>query len=250
MTIARTMDATYLNGVANHPEVRPFLGGGPAVLDLQPVLSAPQNVALQALGPEPFGGWVFHMMMPGVYEAHTLFPPEGRGRRLFAASREALRWMFTETDALELVTKCPDDNPGARMLGGLLGFRERFRREGAWAPGVGVSYRVHSVDDWFIRDPECLAAGRAFHAQLKAAEQAAGVTLRDHPEDETHDRAAGATALMIHAGQVTKGVAFYNRWATFAGYPGIAMVGPNVIDMHEAVIEVRGGALRVLLWRP
>jgi phage terminase large subunit-like protein len=50
---------------------------------------------------------------------------------------------------------------------------------------------------------------------------------------------------MIREGMIAKGVAFYNRWASVAGYPSIAAVGPSTIDMHEVVVEVRGGEMRV-----
>lgn len=244
--IRRTMDATFLNEVASHPEVRPWLSPDGRELDLTNDISNPANIALEAKG----GGWVLRALLPGVYELHTLFLPSARGRAYFAAAWEAVRYVFTRTDALEIVTKCPDSNGGARMAAATMGFRERFRREDAWAPGVGVSYQAFNLDDWFVRDPECLKAGERFHVELKAAEVAAGVTLPDHPEDATHDRAAGAAALMIGAGQMAKALGFYNRWATLAGYPGIAGIGHNVIDMHEAVVEVRDGSMNVLLWRP
>jgi hypothetical protein len=175
--IRRTMSAAALNEIANLPEVKPFLLTAEAArrlgaepLNLAPMLANPANIALEA----EHGGWVLEQMLPGCYELHTLFRPEGRGRAYFAAAWEAVRYLFAATDALEIITKCPDDNGGARMAANLMGFRERFRREDAWAPGVGISYRVFSVDDWFVRDPECLAAGRDFHAKLKALEREAG----------------------------------------------------------------------------
>lgn len=243
--IKRTMDATFLNQVANHPEVRPWLGGEGS-LDLTEAANNPANILLEADG----GGWVLHPIMPGVYELHTMFLPEARGRSYFAAAAEALRWMFTQTDALEIVTRCPDDNGGARMAASVVGFRERFRREDAWKPGVGVSYQVFSVDDWFVRDKECLAAGRAFHEALEAAKLAAGSTLPVHPEDEAHDRAVGACTLMIRGGYMAKGVSFYCRWASFAGYATIEALSPTLVDVRDAIIEVRAdGTMGVLTCR-
>jgi hypothetical protein len=242
--IKRTMDATFLNKVANHPEVRPWLGGD-GVLNLEGLAADPANILLETDG----GGWVLHAIMPSVYELHTMFLPEGRGRAYFAAAREALRWMFSRTDALEIVTKCPDDNGPARMAASVIGFRERFRREDAWAPGVGISYQVFSVDDWFVRDKECLTAGRAFHEALEAAKVAAGSTLPVHPEDEAHDRAVGACALMIQGGYLAKGVSFYNRWSIFAGYATIEALSPTLVDVRDAIVEVRDGQMGVLKCR-
>lgn len=242
--IQRTMDATFLNEVSNHPEVRPWLGGD-GVLDLGALADNPDNVLLETDG----GGWVLHPLLPGVYELHTMFLPEGRGRSYFAAAREALRWMFSATDALEIVTKCPDDNGPARMAASIAGFRERFHRDDAWKPGVGVSYQVFSIDDWFVRDKECLAAGRAFHDTLEAAKTAAGSTLPTHPDDEAHDRAVGAAVLMIRGGNMSKAVAFYNRWAIFAGYATIEALSPSLVDVRDAIVEVRGDAMGVLKCR-
>lgn len=249
--IRRTMDAAFLTEVANDPQVRPFLGGdGP--LDIGQVARDPANVLLVATGRdgEPVGGWVLHPILPAVYELHTMFLPAGRGKLFFAAAAEMFRFMFAETDALEIVTKCPDDNPGARMAASTVGFRERFRREGAWAPGVGVSYRVFSVDDWFIRDPECLAQGRAFHDALEAAKAGTGDPLLfNHTEDEAHDRAVGAAALMVRGGNTAKGVAFYNRWAALSGYAQVHAVSNAMIDVLEAIVWVRPDGFDVMLVR-
>lgn len=243
--IKRTMDATFLNEVANHPDVRPWLGGE-GVLDLTPAALDPNSILLEATG----GGWLLHPIMPGVYELHTMFLPRARGRAYFAAAREALRWVFTHTDALEIVTKCPDDNGAARMAASIVGFRERFRREDAWKPGVGISYQVFSLDDWFVRDDAVREAGHAFHEQLEEAKAAAGSTLPVHGDDEAHDRAVGAAVLMIRAANMAKAVAFYNRWAIFAGYATIEALSQNLVDVRDAIVEVRGdGQMGVLRCR-
>ena len=243
--IRRTMDAALLNEVANDPDVRPWLGGAPGPLDLTPIIENPANVALVA----EHGGWLFQPVMPGCYEVHTLFRKAGRGRRFMAAAAQGFRYMFTETDALEILTKCPDDNLGARQASSALGFRERFRRESAWAPDVGISFRVFSVDDWFTRDAQCLEEGRTFHRMIEYAKGAARSALPIHLDDETHDRAVGAAILMAKAGQLSKGVGFYSRWAIFAGYATIEVVGPNAIDVRDAIVEIRDGQLGVLKCR-
>lgn len=245
--IKRTMSATFLNEVANHPDVRPFLGAPEnPVLDLTALVQDPRCICLEVPGA---GGWVLQPILPAVYELHTLFLPKARGRAYFAQAREAIRYMFSETDCLEIVTKCPDDNGGARMAASLMGFRERFRRENAWSPGVGISYQVFSVDDWFVRDDACETAGQAFHEALEAAKIAAGSTLPVHPDDTAHDRAVGACCLMVKGGQAAKGIAFLNRWSIFAGYATIAAISESLIDVQDAIIEVRGGQMEVLLCR-
>jgi hypothetical protein len=235
--IRRTLDARRLNAVANHPDVRPWIGGAGA-LDLQPLVGDPANVAIEA----EHGGWVFVKHEPGTYELHTLFAPEGRGRRCLAAWREAERFMFTATDAREIVTRVPAHNAGADFAARLCGFAERFRRRDAFLTPDGglvdVSYQARTIDDWWPRDPEALKAGEVFHAQIECAKVEADSALPDHPEDAAHDRAAGAACLMIAARNPRKGAWFYNRWARLAGYPPIAIVGeaPLVIDVGAGVI--------------
>lgn len=244
--IYRTMDPTFANEAANHPEVRPFLGGPEGPLDLTGLVLNPANYVLEVMGA---GVWILQSTLDGVYDLHTLFLPEARGREYFVQAREALRWMFTRTDCLEVTTLCPDDNPGARMAASMMGFRERFRREGAWPTGAGVSYRVFSVDDWFVRDKACLLEGRRFHEALEVAKAQAGSTLPTHPDDDTHDRAVGAAALMVMEGQTSKGIGFYNRFAVQAGYAGIMALDLHTIDVRDAIVAIEGGQMRVLLCR-
>jgi hypothetical protein len=247
--IKRTLEAAFLNAVANHPEVRPWIGGeGP--LDLAPVIADPANVALV----HAHGGWVFARHEPGIYEVHTLCLAAGRGREQLKLWREAARWMFTRTDAREIVTRIPDDNPGAGAAAALCGFKQRFRREKAFASVtagrlVDVSYQGLSIDDWAGRDPTCLEAGERFHEQIEAAKAARHSALPEHPEDLAHDRAAGAACLIIGVGNVRKGVWVYNRWAALAGYPPIALIAeaPVLIDVGAGVIaQVTGGTMEIL----
>jgi hypothetical protein len=251
--LKRTLDAAHLNAVANHPAVRPWIGGeGP--LDLTAVIADPRNIALEG---EP-GGWVFARHEPGTYEVHTLWRPEGRGSGQLRAFREALRYLFTATDAREIVTRIPVDNEGAMYGASLSGFRQRFRRERAFRQSRGeggagepvdVSYQALTIDDWAARDAEALNAGEVFHAQLQAAKARGDGAWPEHPEDLAHDRAAGAACLIIAAGNLGKGIWFYNRWAALAGYPPIRLVAeaPPLIDVGMGVIvTVNRGEMEVV----
>ena len=235
--IRRTMDATFLNTVANDPTVRPFIGGdGESVIDLGPQLADPRNVALET----EHGGWVLFYLAPGEWCLHTMFLKSGRGRFYRKASAEALRWMFTRTDCTEILTECPDGNPAARMAAVMAGFRERFVRG-------ETSYQAFTIDDWIARDAEALKAGQWFHERIDEARGLHGVDT--HPDDEAHNRAAGTAILMMREGQIGKGVAVYNRWARFAGYAQVAQVGPHVVDIGDAVIEIVGPDMNVLAVR-
>jgi hypothetical protein len=249
--LRRTFSPAFFNQVANDPTVRPWLGGADGPVDLAPLIENPAHVALQG----EHGGFLLVRQdsLGAIYELHTLFKKKGRGKPFFAEARDMFRFMFTRTDCLEIVTKCPDNNPGARMAAATVGFRERFRREAAYkgsedAEPVGCSFRVFSVDDWFVRDGCALAAGRTFHEALettKLAEALDGV-MPIHPDDETHDRAVGAAVLMAWGGKTAKGVIFYNRWAQFAGYAPVTMIDDGLVDIQEAIVALQGGLVEVL----
>jgi len=246
--VRRTLDARFLNFVANDLSVRPWIGGE-GVLDLTAVIADPANVALRTA----HGGWVFVRHEAGTYELHSLFLPEGRGRACLAAWRCAARYLFTATDAREIVTRVPASNRGAAFAAKLCGFRERFVRKAAFRTHenalVDVSYQALTLDDWWPADDEALNAGALFHALIEAAKAEAESALPDHPEDEAHDRAAGAACLMIAAGNPRKGVWFYGRWAALAGYPPVAILteSPLVIDIGAGVVvEVNDGNMEVI----
>jgi hypothetical protein len=236
--ISRTFTADHLNEAANHPDVRPYLGhpdmAGP--LDLSPLVENPANVCLETEG----GGWVLQALLPGAYELHTLFIPEARGADYFEAAREALRFMFTQTDCLEILTKCPDDNPAARMAAVKVGFRERFHRDGVWNVGTeevcGVSYQALTLDGWLSRDEEISQIGAGL-----------GLQLLTDPDDEFLNRLMGAVVLMMRGGQTAKAVGMFNRAAPFAGYRPIVALRDDLADIGDVLVLVKSGRVEVLL---
>jgi RimJ/RimL family protein N-acetyltransferase len=241
----RTLDPAFLNAVANDPEVRPWIGGTGA-LDLGPLIADPANIALESA----HGGWVLIRHEPGIYELHTLFRRAGRGRVYFEAATAALDYVFAGTDAREIVTRVPANNPHADLAAARCGFSERFTRRDAFTDPDGrawdVSYQGLDIDGWMMRSETALAEGRAFHEVIEGARGQSS-----HPDDEAHDRAAGAAALMIRAGNPRKGVWIYNRWARLAGYAPIALISeaPLAIDVVDAVIGIRAGEMEILLCR-
>jgi hypothetical protein len=249
--VRRTLDPTFLNTVANHPEVRPWIGGvGP--IDLTSTLADSANFALQT----DDGGWVFVRHEPAIYELHTLFLRRGRGRACVTAWREASRYMFCATDCREIVTKVPVNNLGAAFAAQKCGFAERFSRDGAFVDPQGalheVSYQALTLDAWVARAGELDNGGHWFHAGMEKALKEASSALPAHPDDPSHERAVGAAIAMIRARNHRKAVWFYNRWARLAGYPLIALVTetPLVIDVGSGVVvEASGEEMEVILCR-
>lgn len=245
-SLGRTFDAAFLNGVINHPEVRPWVGGE-AAINVAEIIANPSNVALV----NDFGGFILIQHTPGSYEVHSQFLPEGRGRRSRDAMRDGLDYMFTRTNCEQVITQVPDNNRAAAGLARLAGFRELFRREGA-ARGP-TSYMCLTIDEWAQGNPALEADGQWFHAAAESAVKSARPDLPDHPDDPAHNRAVGAAVRMIRAGNAAKGVAFYNRWALFAGYSPIRLISqqPPLLNMSEHglsfIVEVRDGNMEILL---
>jgi hypothetical protein len=249
--VRRTLAAAFLNTVANHPEVRPWVGGvGP--IDLTETLADSANFALQT----DDGGWVFIRHEAAVYELHTLFLRRGRGRRCIEGWREASRYMFCATDCREIVTKVPANNLGAVFAAQKCGFAERFTREGGFVDPQGqihdVSYQAFNLDAWLARATELDNGGHWFHAVMEKALREAFSSLPAHPADPSHERAVGAAVEMIRARNHRKAVWFYNRWARLAGYPLVTLVTetPLVIDVGASVVvEATGQDMEVILCR-
>lgn len=248
--LRRTMDARKLNEVANHPEVRAWLGGGAGAIDLSDLVSNPANVAFEGA----HGGFIAHKQGDGVYEVHSLFVPEGRGEFVMEAAREAQRFMFCATDCTELRTKCPDGNAAALGLCRAGGFQHLFRREKCWPANgemVGASYHSLNIQRWISRDDQVAEVGHWFHEKLTEAKLSDGSDRPVHDDDEAHDRYVGASVLMIKSGNPRKAVWSYNRWAVFAGYAPIKLLSdaPVIIDVVDAVVAPRGDDMEILLCR-
>lgn len=201
--LTRTLDATFLNGVANSKGVREWLGHGDTVLDLTPLVSNPENVALQCES----GGFVAERLAPGLYECHSLFREEGRGIDTYKAMREGLRFLFVETDCMEVVTQVPADNRPARGLALKAGFARAFARGDAWECYDGCTCDVEYMS-------------LSYWAWLRGDDEIEGVGLKFCPDAEpSKARTFGAYLLMCMAGNAAKGTLLFNRWARLTRSP-------------------------------
>lgn len=243
--VRRTMDATFLNTVANDPSVRPWLGGdGP--LELSAQINNPLNLA----GVSAEGGFVAQSLGDCRYEVHSLFLPVKKTGAV-KAMRAALDYIFSASDAMELITKVPDDNTSARGLAILAGFRSLFSAQMPWSAGVRklIDVRVIELDEWALRSQAALESGQWLHRQFADVLTARGSVLPPHSaKDDVHDRMAGAAMLMIRTGNIAKGVLFYNRWAALAGYPLIKWLRdhPTILDLEGMIVEISGDRIEVL----
>lgn len=248
MILKRTMDAAFLNSVANHPDVRPWLGGA-GQIDLGRVIANPANVALAGR----HGGFLGMKVQDGIYECHSLFLPEGRGAFAREAAAAGLRYLFAVTDCMEVVTKCPANNAATLGLARTMGFVAMFERQKAWLTGdeskVDVAYMALSYWKWLARDEQVLARGKWFHTRLEQLTGEMGVTIPVHAEDAAHERAVGACVLMLEAGNPAKAVEAYNRWARVAGqYSEIRLISlnPVIIETDGVLLALKGSDMDVL----
>lgn len=251
--VTRSFDAADINPIINHPEILPSITvPGIDHLDAAPLLADPRNVLLMAEG----GGVLFCQIEPGIYEVHTNFLPEHRGRNAIRSSLAAYRWMFTHSDCMVLHTRVPAFNEAAEKFCGIVGATKEFERKSAWPTkdgAVDLSFWSLRYDDW-ARDAKCLIeSGQDFHAQLNEERRRHGYNPEQaaHPDDECHDRYVGACAEMVYGGQPEKAVALYNRWARFAGYGLITLVSrsPVVIDIGDALLQIGDGTFKAVLCR-
>lgn len=87
-------DPAFWDGVANHPEVAPHVFLGQQGLSFMECVSHPSVTPLRA----KHGGFIFAKLdgLGRVYELHTLFTPEGWGREVFIAARQAFNRIFDQ----------------------------------------------------------------------------------------------------------------------------------------------------------
>jgi hypothetical protein len=242
MILERQLDATRLNQIVNDPSVYDHVRGAfTGTIDLEPFVADHNNVLLMG----EHGGMLFIEHQKGLYECHTQILPDGRGPWALDLVSSCLYWMFVKTPAVEIATRIPKGNIGARSLAIASHFTMHYRLIRGWQNNDGkiVPADIFSIDvKYWMRDaPYLEGRGRLFHDQLIDEYEKLGVDLPQHLDDPAHDRYAGAAFEMIRNGQPGKGVALYNRWATVAGYQTITQVTND--DKHPVAIDIRDAVL-------
>lgn len=248
MKIDKLTSATRVNEVVNHEKVYPWVHGtavGP--LDLTSVVQDPRNVTLWG----EFGGVIFIGLQPSIYEIHTQVLPEGRGAWTVEMMDAALRWMFTKTDAMEIVTRVPKGNLGARALAQKVGFTKEFDRPNGWVMDhkpVPVGVWSLQLQGWMSKAPNLARSGEEFHDLLGIEYKKMGKIEPPHAPDDNHDRYVGAALEMIRGGQPFKAMVFYNRWAKLSGYQEISILKtePVIIDIAESILMFKNDEIRVV----
>lgn len=252
--VRRDFSAHEINRFANHPDIVEWVRGHElGRLDLTNVVAQQKNVCLVG----EYGVLLFCQLQPGVYEVHTLVAPEGRGPWAAQMARTCLHLMFTASDALEIVTRVPRGNLGARTLALMCGFEKEFTQPAAhfgWVyKGDPVPSDILSltIQKWMRAAPGLVERGQWFHKRLEDEYARFGKTEPPHADDLVHDRYVGAAVEMIFGGNALKAITFYNRWASLAGYEpaAVASLRPLTIDIRAALLCFRNNDFWVMSCR-
>lgn len=249
VAVRREFDANRLNAILNHPIVRPWVADAAnGTLDLGPQVADRNNILLLGL----YGGCLFFPIMPGVYEVHSMCLPEGRGAWMKGCVEAVLQWMFTRSNAWEIVTRVPHGHLGARALTIGAGFKVEFTRDdqclfrGKHVP-VDI-YRL-GIHDWVENSDWARDLGAIFHDQLHAEAARLGITAPAHDDDPQHNKVAGASVEMARNGQVVKAILLYSRWAFLARHSPISLISqdPPVIGMDIGKLHIKPNGIEVVL---
>lgn len=234
--VQRTFSAETLNSVVNDPSVYPWVRGdakGP--LDLSQVIADPRNVLLEG----EHGSMLFVPTGPGLWELHTQVLPEGRGAWTMGLATSALMYMYTHTDAVEILTRVPKGNLAAASAAKRFGFTPQWEQNDGWAyegEVVGITVYSLTLQAW-LAGAWCATLEDAANAFADAIG-----TLDDSDEDDEPLRADALRPLgfalgAISGGQAAKGCAFLNRWGSIAGFP------PAFVAADHPLVVALGGAM-------
>lgn len=246
--LTRHFTPDRVNEIVNHPSIYPWIKGDHVgEVDVTNRISNQDNVYLVG----DHGCVSFHKQQPGIYEFHTSVLPGGRGQWMLDGAKYAFRYMFTHTEAFELLTRCPDGNIAAKAGAKAVGCTKVFRTNANWAvDNSKVCCDVYSVilQNWATQAVEMQETGALFHDKLQENYRKIGKKDDIHPEDNVHNQYVGAAVEMMLNGQALKGVLYYNRWARIAGYETISLESydPLIINIREARLLVGDGDFEVL----
>jgi hypothetical protein len=252
--IERATTAAGINAVLNHPDVRPWVANAAdGAIDMTPVVADARNFVLMG----DHGGCVFLFVQPGLYEVHTQVLPAARGAWTRSMTEASVRYMFTKTDAYEVVTRIPKGHVAAKAAAEVQGMRYEFTRQ------AGVVFRDRRVDvhiysfrlqDWVPRGCGLLETGQWLHRRMEQEAQRLAIDTPTHDDDENHNRYVGAAVEMMFGGQVGKAIAFYNRWVTLARqardgqlqHISLVSLQPLVIQFDIGLMQFHAGDIEVI----
>jgi len=245
--IERHYDAEFLNGLLNDPEIRADVADSElGILDLSTVVANRDNILLCG----KHGATLYFKLLPGIYEVHTQVRRSGRGKWAYEFVEQCANWMFTQTDAFEIVTRIPEHHAGARALATHVGmkYEARRRRECKWR-GERQDVDIYSfrIQDWLSKAYVYKHVGQKFHDFLNSEAARLGVRDEAHGDDPQHNIVVGATLAMLDAGHFHKALMVYNRWALTTRHRLVHLTNttPVTIRFDLGDLVIQDGTMRV-----
>ena len=217
--IGRERHAHRINRIANDPSIYHMVSGeGKVPIDFTAALRDESNILLMG----QHGGVMFSCVTPGIYEAHPMVLPEGRGAWAMDMGRSALHWMFTRSDAMEIMAPVPRGNIAAKAYARALGLKSAFVTRPRWPlNGSVVPLEVHSIilQQWLVDAPGLMDRGQWLAGELARD----GISLT---YDGNHSalRHMGIVFECFLNGAVTKGLILHGRWARQEGYQNASLI--------------------------
>lgn len=249
--VERSFDANRLKEIINHPGVRSD------VAELSKEMPDPEEAVLNKsnfLLMGDYGCCMFFCIMNCMYEVHTQILPEGRGSWAADFVKACADYMFTKTDALEVITRVPHGHLAAKALSIHIGFKLEFTRQENCVfreSVVPVDIYSQRIQDWFPRASNMQAIGHRFHEHLHAEAIRLGIQEVPHGEDPNHNQYVGACVEMAMAGLPHKAMTFYNRWTIASrhfqngklGLIYVASEDPIVMQFDLGFMKINGSKI-------
>jgi hypothetical protein len=235
-----------IEALVNHPSIYPHVKGAvDGRISMASRFTEPGHVVL--VGPN--GGVIFDRLLPGLWEMHSAVLPESRGSTMLEGARQAFHIMFSRTDCIEIVTKCPDGNLAAKTGARAVGMSFAWTIPEHYPPEMRDT-DVYSlrVEPWAQRAPYCEPVGRWFHRRIAEEYARLGHDLAPHSHDPLHDFITGAAVAMIQGGQVMNGQSVYNRWSAITGFPPVVITAANPLtfDLGECTVRAKPDDFEVI----
>ena len=230
----------HVNAILNDPAIFPFISAGTTEpLDARSVLENPIHYVLGC----DDAVVMFIQIQPGIYDFHTsILPKAQHGSWRLQAGRACFEYMFTATDAYELITRCPVSNNLAHIGANLSGMHLEFSTRPFWPIKDGyesMNIFTLSLPQWAEKISDLSHEGKWLHDKYKSEFERLGMDVKPHPDDFVHDKYSGIAVAMIKSGQLYKGINFYNRYAFVAGYDPIILESENPTILKCADIKMR-----------
>jgi Protein of unknown function (DUF2824) len=130
-TIVQTFDKDFVHRIMRDPDVYPFIGDDsspkdPMAFDASDYLS--NCICLKVMDEShPVGVFVFFIGEDG-YELHTMLTKLCRGSAAVRAAKEAIAWIFDNTDCKEIVSFALSDAPATTWFAKMIGLIETSRQ--------------------------------------------------------------------------------------------------------------------------